>query len=669
MQSTDLAIPASTVASPEQEGVAGLGRDLLPKNVDGGPSSAPEERIAEPYFDPQTVVSLDRNGQTLSRYGERSWDLRSMSNDGGQTTCNLFFFEAQPLSVPPDISRPDLAALVREQQKALIWLHIDAGRRRAQSTTLYANQALSQLARGAYRRGVTLFELFCDPQLLGEESAELNHLYANNARSLLKTVWRHRDFLRIGLKVRLKELGDAIKQSAPQQNGEGNQTPIIPSHIYCAILAGLLGSLNEIELDLDTLLPAYRLERAATINAPERLSERQLQRHREKQLHELRKSMRDRGWQEGSLREFIAGEISMIQLKLMNLVIAFTGMRFGEALILPLKGVLEEVKIRGSIHHVIHGYSHKLNGGRNKTASWVTSLQGHRAVGLAQKIASTVFEVQKKSDDADDLTTLLFCSTNNPYRKQAESSIYVRLDKELIPAICPVITQADIDELNAMELERSWLREGIEVGKPWPLTFHQYRRSLSVYAHRSGMVSLPALKGQLQHITDEMRAYYSDGFCRAVNFVFDKEHFSHEWKAAKAESSFLAYTLGILFSDEELLGQGAERMANTVTSRTRSETLKLFKDGKLAYKETVLGGCVSTEECKVHPLEVVPIECLEKNCANLVVSPKRLDLVIRSQEIAVATLERDECGSVEHRLEAGSLQVLLKARQRLTETG
>ncbi|HGO6119834.1 TPA: hypothetical protein ACK3SN_007230, partial [Burkholderia cepacia] len=39
------------------------------------------------------------------------------------------------------------------------------------------------------------------------------------------------------------------------------------------------------------------------------------------------------------------------------------------------------------------------------------------------------------------------------------------------------------------------------------------------------MVSLPALKGHLQHVTDEMRVYCSDGFCRAVNLVFDKEHF------------------------------------------------------------------------------------------------------------------------------------------------
>ncbi len=35
-------------------------------------------------------------------------------------------------------------------------------------------------------------------------------------------------------------------------------------------------------------------------------------------------------------------------------------------------------------------------------------------------------------------------------------------------------------------------------------------------------------------------------------------------------------------------------MASTIANHTRSETLKLFEEGKIAYKETVLGGCVST---------------------------------------------------------------------------
>lgn len=230
--------------------------------------------------------------------------------------------------------------------------------------------------------------------------------------------------------------------------------------------------------------------------------------------------------------------------------------------------------------------------------------------------------------------------------------------------VCPVVTQVDIDELNELELSRGWQHEGIEVGKRWPLTFHQLRRSLSVYAHRSGMVSLPALKAQLQHITDEMRAYYADGYSRAVNLVFDKEHFSHEWNAARAESSYFGYTLGLLFSDDELFGRGAERMAKTVANRSREETLGLFRDGKLAYRETALGGCISTEECQARPLEPIPFDCLETDCVNQVILSKRLDHVVRTQQAVVSSLERSEAGSVEHRLEANNLRVLLKVQQR-----
>ena len=137
-----------------------------------------------------------------------------------------------------------------------------------------------------------------------------------------------------------------------------------------------------------------------------------------------------------------------------------------KSLILPLKAVLEEVEHRGSVHYIVHGYSHKLNKGKKKPASWVTSREGHRAIMLARRIASTILEVLNNGDPAADEAALLFCSTGNPYKKYDSARIYVRLKQELIPEICPVITQVDIDELNALELERGWLHEGIEVGKP-----------------------------------------------------------------------------------------------------------------------------------------------------------------------------------------------------------
>jgi hypothetical protein len=667
MQKPERPAPVRTRPSPAQQSTVEARRAPLPAGMNDAPGGNPQAPLVAPYFDPQTVVSLDLLGQPLSRYGDRSWSLRSMSTDGGQTPCNLYFFEAWPLAAPPEIGRAYLAALIHEQQKALLWLHMDAGRQRAQKTILSANLTLTKLARGAHLRGVTLFDLFCDPQLLGEESANLNSSYAKHARALLKTLWRARDFLRIKVQVRVKELAGAIKQSAENER----QTPLIPSRIYCAILGNLLGSLDQIERDLAVLMTAYRQERHITLHAPKELTERQHQSYREERLQDLNMAMRAHGWKNGSLRNFIAGRVSFIQRKLMNVVIAFTGMRFGEAQILPLKGVLEKVKHRGSVHHVINGFSHKLNGGRKKPANWVTSHEGHRAVVLAQIVASTILEVLKNGDPVSDGAALLFCTTNNPYRKKSTVD-YKYMGDELITEICPLITQGDIDELNAMELERGWLREGIAVGKPWPLTLHQYRRSLSVYAHRSGMVSLPALKMQLQHITDELRAYYSDGFCRAVNLVFDKDHFSHEWNAAKSESSYLAYSLALLFSDEDLIGgiggRGAARMQQVVSDRSKAETLKLFRDGKLAYHETPLGGCTAVESCDLTPLEPIPWDCLAKDCANAVVFGKRLSLVIKTQDTVVATLEKDERGSVEHRLEVDHLRVLLKARQRLTET-
>lgn len=67
------------------------------------------------------------------------------------------------------------------------------------------------------------------------------------------------------------------------------------------------------------------------------------------------------------------------------------------------------------------------------------------------------------------------------------------------------------------------------------------------------------------------------------------------------------------------------------------------------------------------PLDPINFECVESNCANLVVRSKRLDMVIRSQESAVAQLVRDENGSVEQRLEAEHLRRMLLARDRLKQ--
>ena len=138
-----------------------------------------------------------------------------------------------------------------------------------------------------------------------------------------------------------------------------------------------------------------------------------------------------------------------------------------------------------------------------------------------------------------------------------------------------------------------------------------------------------------------------------------------ESDAARAESTLLGFTVGLLFSDDDLLGRGASRVAETVRRTSRQETLKLLRNGKICYQETVLGGCTSTDGCTASPFQPIPFDCVNSDCVNLVIKPRRLDLAIKSQQAIVARLEGDAPGSVECRIEADNLQALLKARARV----
>lgn len=607
------------------------------------------EAERQSFFPAELPVSYDTTGNVASRFGDLFWDLSSMSTDG-TSIKNLHFYRAD------SSADSSLDWLLREQHKALMWLHLDAGKTRSWNTLLNANLALHRCCKKAAERGVDLYSLLTNPELVLEAVRGMNRVYVSMVSSALRTLWRHREKLSAPIVIPLQSLLTILATEATSRP-EDLQTPLIPSRVYCSILAALGDRMSVIERELDSLLDAYAMDQKT------RGEEKAV---RAAALTNVTEQMKELGYKPAMRKAFyafVASRINEHKVALMMVVAAYTGMRVGEVSILPLDDVLVEFEHMGSNHYELQGSTHKLNKGLKRSTSWITSHEGARAVRLAQRIAKCIRLHHGEAPKAGQ-RALLFPSNLNAYKALGDYSFQLALGK-LRTDICPVIEPSDIEELDQLELARGWAREDIVVGVRWPLAAHQLRRSLAVYAHRSGMVSLPALKAQLQHITQEMSSYYADGFSRAVSLVFDKTHFSHEWKAAKAESSYFAYAFGVLFSDEDLLGQGAQRMANTVESRNRQDTLRLFEENKLAYRETPLGGCVSTEDCKTDPLEPIPYDCLETNCVNLVVQAKRLEHVIKHQEVAVATLASDEAGSVEHRLEASHLKVLLKARERL----
>ena len=650
-------------------GESNLGVQLTP--LEWGGSGSGGQDLSQPYFDPTTVVTRGATDEIVSRYGDASWDYRAQSMDGS-TAQTLHFWRGPQVGTLD--TPPALPQRIYEQHKALFWLFIEHGDTKAFGTLNRYNFTAQALCTAAYEKGIELFTLLTDVEQVGEicEDMSAGDLTATNA--LVQTLWRHRRrLLPSDAQMQRDRLIEKIR-AAQARLPDKKQTPLIPSRIYCSILAGLLKGLDSIERDLDVLLSALRDCRTATIEIGEKrpqASRQQIATQRLKTLAETKEGMSHLGWAAArgkTLHSFIQGNITPYQPHLMQTVVALSGMRVGEAKILPLNGVLETFHHRGQVHYLVKGYTHKLDGGEKRATEWITIDQGHRAINLAIRIAEAVLSLHRAKPQKGQ-EALLFPATSHPFRMMGPAA-FLAGQKYLIKTICPVIAAEDLDELNQLELERGWDRDGIEIGKRWPLAMHQLRRSLSVYAHRSGMVSLPALKAQLQHITDEMRTYYADGWSRAVNLVFEKNHFSHEWNAAKIESTYFGMTgaLKLAFDDgDDLLGLGAQRMEQIVLGRSRQQTLELIKNGTIAYRETVLGGCVSTEECKAMPLAPINFECVESNCVNLVVRSKRLDLVIRSQESVVAQLDRGEKGSVAQRLEAEHLKRMLLARDRLKQ--
>ncbi|MDT4846216.1 hypothetical protein FQZ97_802310 [compost metagenome] len=182
-------------------------------------------------------------------------------------------------------------------------------------------------------------------------------------------------------------------------------------------------------------------------------------------------------------------------------------------------------------------------------------------------------------------------------------------------------------------------------------------------------MSLPSLSVQLTHITLQMSIYYGNGLHNAVDLLtMDRSHIAHEYKRDRYKYDAAAYIKSALLSHVRLYGgHGAwveqrksdEDGIHIFQDYTR--TMKDFKNGKLAYKPTPLGGCASTQPCdkKFHePLTA----CW--SCKDSIINPVQVHQAITIQEQLVASLAP---GSIEYNTENAELDALTERLNRLKE--
>ncbi|ENV15431.1 hypothetical protein [Acinetobacter guillouiae] len=628
-------------------------------------SSAPDTFNLENTCLPSSnfVVSRLKDGTVVSTYGDLVWDF-SIYHPEKKTDPLIFkYWENGEITY----QREQLIAEMKHIFFLIIWMR----NKTPLSTGTLRNylSVVRALAHYAENGSLTI------KAIIGNQNLLLGFISRNSSGWLIETLSSLLRLLvlvdtgesRLNISVVGKEVFKLLYRNNQQYRNTIKQHPPIPTRIYSKIISNLLEYLDNWEKvadeHIDLVLECYhsRLIRKKTPNIKTEAS-RNLVAFVELQTENF------------SLKQLSAA-LTDVQRISKLIIQVFTGMRDEEAQTLPFNCV-EKIISNAQDHYVIRGRTTKFNHGKAHRTKWVTNYEGARAVQVAQKVATAIYLTQgiTAKNDLLDLSNNhpLYISssylgfTNRPvaskHNQFSTAHLFLNGSRKL-KGIVPKIEEEDLYELEQLDPHRAWRsEEKFQIGIQWSLTTHQLRRSLALYAQRSGLVSLPSLRRQLQHITNEMTNYYAKGSSFAKDFINDdKKHFGIEWQDGQFESSSLSYIFNVLLSKDVLYGGHAHWVENRLKDKNgvllvdRKETMNRFKKGEIAYKETIVGGCTKVGLCNQVALNWLQINCLKDNCRHLVVNLPKLERVIKAQKKMISFLD---ITTVEYRTEISHLELL-----------
>jgi hypothetical protein len=538
---------------------------------------------------------------------------------------------------------------------------------------------LRDIARHADSRSLSIQNVIQDHS---QFDAAIKSSNAKKARALLKKL-RHFGTERTGYTLNSRIALPALQVRIDEYAGLLKQTLLIPTRIYSEILRRLAEELDEVNLVIDGALALLQAYCDSPLIGQNRLYKTAHTSHGAlgSTLAEFDDLLEKYGlaaiWERRALTRGIKGLSYLITqtLQAASVVVqAFTGMRGEEADELPYHCLEEKLRFGDDrIHYVIKGRVTKERGA-TRNVQWVTSTSGRNAILLAQKITGFLYKIlgnppKKKTSSINDYHLFISPATViGRLKKPKPISIDFEGNCDLRDVLNVIITEADIEELDRIDCNRDWAAEGIVAGANWKLRRHQLRRSLALYAHASGLVSLPSLKRQLQHITEEMALYYCDGSPFANKFIgegHEEKHFGVEWRETKPISEGLAYIANVLLADQSdlfgphvLWNQLHRTDDNGVMLISRDETLKAFKKGQLAYKETPLGGCAKPGTCDKDPVTTLHIGCLQHKCKHMIGRFSKVERLIKIKEVQVFKLMKVDPHSFETKVDSEELRVL-----------
>ncbi|HEX8596339.1 MAG TPA: integrase [Pseudomonas sp.] len=641
------------------------------------------------------VVCKDINGEPTAVYGKLQWDLNPYRLKANKVAIFRFdlFFQSEG---------PEQTGLINQVKYILFCLmtFIGAGHvgRLSPGSVGQYLVVLRSLARFCLSQksnemvGVlSLQQLFTTPVYLAAFLRDNKHL-GTTQRKLLRALINHLVTLgedRLGYRVQGVFDLDYGKTDAV------NQHPVIPTRIYLEHINLLGDNVQQLHGGCD----AYEAFLASFVRPSYGMS----------QSHQLRvlrvpasdvqptlaQAIRDHGLESVFSGDFsckgrgvLSSAILKMQWVVKNTIHAYTGMRDQEVMRLPYE-CLSQDEVAGDTvddQGVLRDKARMVDlistttkfTGYRKSEAWLATEEVIKAVRVAQAICRGISAIYGVAPEKMPL----FLNPAIISRSYTEVGVSLWNEESkpsgLLTSI--IIEKADIEELAATDPRRDFVTDKkFQIGQPWPLSSHQFRRSLAFYGSSSGFISLPSLKKQFKHLTSQMSRYYANNFEKLKTifgfydveqdkFILPKNHIAFEFQMGLPMSVAYDLVTELLGADNPLFG-GVGGYADKQKKRldsgevniadVRAETVKQVEKGHIWYRQTLLGGCTKAGQCDEYLLGDFTA-CL--SCEGAIIKPDQVSIAITDTE---AELEGYQVGTGEYEVTKAEHDRLVKFSERL----
>ena len=459
-------------------------------------------------IDKDLVVSKTLNGESLSTYKENIWDFTPYISNPSQPTL---------IDFTKRIAKTNIADV---KKIMLLLMFFGSGKNGSQYSvsTLhhFFDDTLTPLSKYAIKHNITIKQIlensdylisfidsFCKDR--GKIQATISLL------SFLNT--QQNNVTKISFK-KDKKVSALLKRLYYFYDNQLYQTELIPSRILYESIQQRWAQIDEINDNLGYILNF--LEEYLSCDKYSEIIKTVKEKYKKfddkaEWIHFIKRHTLEQLFAKYGVKNRLTFKKFIIDIQgtSKHLILAYTGMRNGEALNLKIN-CLEKKALSNGICRVISTTSKFI--GRKQEASWVTTKDIEKVLHILHSINKVIANYYQVS-----ITEMpLFISSDFLLDKYKYSSKALPPRRNFIP-INELklnynelkITASDKDEVQNIEFNRN--HTNIEIGKKWGFKSHQYRRSLAVYSIQSGLVSLGALQIQLKHQFREMTLYFSNG--------------------------------------------------------------------------------------------------------------------------------------------------------------